>query len=92
MSDSSTNRPLPASTIAGAIGTEIADRLIYDFVDRNAPRLQLPSDPDEWLSRAADLRLRARELLLRGHPADEIDAPVPVEWTDILEPSGSLMT
>lgn len=87
MSDSSTSQPLPASTIAGADGTEIANRLIFDFVDRNAPRLQLPSSRDEWLSRAADVRFRARELLLRGHPSDVIDAPVPVEWTDVLEPS-----
>ena len=87
MSDSSPALPLAASTIAGARGPETADRLIHHFVDRTAPRLRLPTEPDAWLQRARDLRRRARALLLRGHPPDAADAPVPVEWTATVEPS-----
>ena len=81
------NRPLPASVIAGAAGTEVANRLLFDFVDRHAPRLELPSSRENWLSRAPNLRRSARDLLLRGHDSKDIDAHVPVEWTDVLEPS-----
>ena len=62
-------------------------RLIYDFVERNAPRLQLPSLADEWLELAHDLRAHTRELLLRSHPPDAVEASVPVEWTKTLETS-----
>ena len=87
MSDPSPAPPLPATAIAGARGPETADRLIHHFVDRTAPRLRLPADPDAWLQRAGDLRRRTRALLLRGHPPDAVDAPVPVEWTATLQPS-----
>ena len=87
MSDPSPAPPLPATAIAGSRGPETADRLIHHFVDRTAPRLRLPAEPEAWMQRAGDLRRRARALLLRGHPPDAVDAPVPVEWTATLEPS-----
>ena len=87
MSDPSPAPPLPATAIAGARGPEAADRLIHHFVDRTAPRLQLPAEPEAWLQRAGDLRRRARALLLRGHAPGTVDAPVPLEWTATLEPS-----
>ena len=87
MSDPSPAPLLPASIIAGARGPEAADRLIHHFVDRTAPRLRLPAEPEAWLQCAGDLRRRARALLLRGHAPGAVDAPVPVEWTATLEPS-----
>ena len=78
-------QPVQASAIAGAVGTESANRLIYRFVDKSAPRLEVPTDPEEWRIRAGDLRQRVLELLLRGHASGIFDAEVPFEWMEVLE-------
>ena len=76
-----------APVIAGATGPELGNRLMYEYVARHGPRLELPDTAAEWQSRAAGLRARYLELFLHGHPADLLQEPPRVVWGDTLDPS-----
>ena len=81
------NEPPLAPVIAGAAGPELGNRLMYEYVARHGPRLELPGTAAEWESRAAELRARYLELYLHGHPADLLQEPARVVWGDTLDPS-----
>ena len=76
-----------APVIAGAAGPELGNRLMYEYVARHGPRIELPDTAAEWESRAAELRARYLELFLHGHPADLLQEPPRVVWGDTLDPS-----
>ena len=76
-----------APVIAGATGPELGNRLMYEYVARHGPRLELPDTGAEWESRAAELRARYLELFLHGHPPDLLQEPPRVVWGDTLDPS-----
>ncbi len=81
------NESLLAPVIAGAAEPELGNRLMYEYVARHGPRLQLPDTAAAWESRAAELRSRYLELYLHGHPPDLLAEPPRVVWGDTLEPS-----
>ena len=76
-----------APVIAGAAGPELGNRLMYEYVARHGPRIELPDTAAEWESRAAGLRARYLELYLHGHPPDLLQEPPRVVWGDTLDPS-----
>ncbi len=76
-----------APVIAGAAEPELGNRLMYEYVARHGPRLELPPAAAEWESRAAELRARYLDLYLRGHPADLLQEPPRVIWGDTLDPA-----
>jgi len=76
-----------APVIAGAAGPELGNRLMYEYVARHGPRLELPDTAAEWQTRAVELRSRYLELYLHGHPPDLLAEPPRVVWGDTLEPS-----
>ena len=63
------------------------EQRIAGFVEGSARRLELPPDASQWQAQAATLRLRCRELLLRGHPAGVLEERAPVVWGDTLQPA-----
>ena len=63
------------------------EQRIAGLVECTARRLKLPEDAAQWQAEAAALRVRCRELLLRGHPAGVLDDPPAVAWGDTLQPA-----
>ena len=74
--------PLPSVSLGAGVEQRIAA-----FVEDSARRLELPAEAAAWQEQAAALRVRCRELLLRGHPAGVLEERPEVVWGETLQPA-----
>ena len=77
-----TAEPLRSVSLGAGVEQRIAA-----YVEDSARRLELPAEAAAWQEQAAALRVRCRELLLRGHPAGVLEERPEVAWGETLQPA-----